>query len=178
MKCTFFEGLFMGGVMLLALSCRNDREQDAHPKAVPGNYPITSNKAIPDTLVKNDPKQPELTVCLDKVSGDGTHYIITFYREQDIFLQRTSRFREVDFVFESGVSCVTIEIPYGLYAIAVFNDTNHNDKLDTNALGMPAEAYGFSAVKGALLKVPLYKDCQFEFAPASNRCSISMRHTD
>jgi uncharacterized protein (DUF2141 family) len=35
-------------------------------------------------------------------------------------------------------------LPPGKYAIAVFQDVNGNQKLDTNLLGIPTEPYGFS----------------------------------
>ncbi|WP_020401966.1 DUF2141 domain-containing protein [Gracilimonas tropica] len=34
--------------------------------------------------------------------------------------------------------------PFGEYAIAVYHDKNENGELDTNFLGIPKEAYGFS----------------------------------
>lgn len=36
------------------------------------------------------------------------------------------------------------DLPYGNYAIAVYHDKNTNGELDTNLLGIPKEAYGFS----------------------------------
>ena len=36
------------------------------------------------------------------------------------------------------------DLPAGTYALAVFHDANGNGKLDTNVVGMPIEAYGFS----------------------------------
>jgi uncharacterized protein (DUF2141 family) len=35
-------------------------------------------------------------------------------------------------------------LPAGTYAMAIYFDANGNGKLDTNMVGMPAEAYGFS----------------------------------
>ena len=40
---------------------------------------------------------------------------------------------------------VTFEgVPFGTYALKVFHDENDNGKLDTNFVGMPKEAFGFS----------------------------------
>lgn len=35
-------------------------------------------------------------------------------------------------------------LPRGRYAIAVWHDENANNRVDTNALGLPKEGYGFS----------------------------------
>lgn len=36
------------------------------------------------------------------------------------------------------------DLSYGDYAVAVYHDKNTNGELDTNLLGIPKEAYGFS----------------------------------
>lgn len=42
------------------------------------------------------------------------------------------------------VSVTMHNLPPGTYALAVYFDANGNGKLDTNMVGMPVEAYGFS----------------------------------
>lgn len=37
-------------------------------------------------------------------------------------------------------------LPRGRYAIAVWHDENANNRVDTNALGLPKEGYGFSRI--------------------------------
>lgn len=44
----------------------------------------------------------------------------------------------------SHAQCDFQGIPPGRYAMAVIHDENTNGKLDTNALGVPTEGYGFS----------------------------------
>ncbi len=44
----------------------------------------------------------------------------------------------------SKISWEDKELPFGVYAIAVYHDKNINEMLDTNVLGIPKEAYGFS----------------------------------
>lgn len=61
-------------------------------------------------------------------------------------------------------SCIFSDLPAGAYAVAAYHDANRNRKLDTNFLGMPLEAYGFSQgargtmgppdFKAAVLQVP------------------------
>lgn len=52
-------------------------------------------------------------------------------------------------------------IPNGTYAIALFCDENHNGKFDTNFLGIPKEAYGFSNNPKVFGK-PDFDDAKFE----------------
>ncbi len=57
--------------------------------------------------------------------------------------EQTFRTR-VSSISAGTVQAVFDSIPYGEYAVKVFHDENENKNLDTNFLGMPIEAYGFS----------------------------------
>jgi len=57
------------------------------------------------------------------------------------------------------------DVPFGVYAIAIFHDTNSNTKLDKNFLGIPKEGYAFSNnVFGTLGLPPSFKDASFKLA--------------
>ncbi len=53
------------------------------------------------------------------------------------------------------------DLPAGRYAIRLFHDENSNGKMDTNAVGIPKEGYGFSG-KGGLFGPPKFKKASFE----------------
>ena len=42
--------------------------------------------------------------------------------------------------------CVVLfeQVPVGMYAISVIHDSNRNEKLDTNFIGIPKEGFGFT----------------------------------
>lgn len=52
-------------------------------------------------------------------------------------------------------------IPHGIYAIKLYHDQNDNDKLDTNFVGMPKEAYGFSNNARAKFGPPSFEKARF-----------------
>lgn len=54
-----------------------------------------------------------------------------------------------------------VELPFGEYAIAVYHDKNVNGKLDSNFLGIPKEAYGFSNNARGKLGPASWKDAHF-----------------
>jgi len=55
------------------------------------------------------------------------------------------------------------DIPYGFYAIAIYHDSNLNNMLDTNFLGIPKEGYGFSNnVFGVFGSPPDFNDAGFK----------------
>ena len=55
-----------------------------------------------------------------------------------------------------------INLPEGLYAIALFVDTNKNLKIDKNFLGIPKEQFGFSNNAMGKLSAPSFEQARFK----------------
>jgi uncharacterized protein (DUF2141 family) len=62
---------------------------------------------------------------------------------------------------DTQARCDFEDIPPGTYALAVIHDENVNGKLDTNALGVPKEGYGFSNDVRAWFGAPSFADASF-----------------
>ena len=65
-----------------------------------------------------------------------------------------------------GTAGYQFEIPDGIYAIGIFVDTNNNNKMDRNFLGIPKEQYGFSNNAKGSFGPPSFKDASFEITGA------------
>ena len=63
---------------------------------------------------------------------------------------------------KSGVSHMFIDIPPGIYAIAVYHDENSDKKLNKNFFGMPTENYGFSLNKYSTFGPPEFDKVSFK----------------
>ena len=72
--------------------------------------------------------------------------------------------------------CDFEDIPAGTYAIAVIHDENVNGKLDTNAIGIPREGYGFSNAARALLGAPSFSAASFRHDGGTLNLSIRLRY--
>ena len=55
-----------------------------------------------------------------------------------------------------------INLPEGIYAIALFIDANKNMKIDKNFLGIPKEQYGFSNNAMGKLSGPSFEQAKFQ----------------
>ncbi len=53
------------------------------------------------------------------------------------------------------------DIPPGIYAVALFHDTNNDGKLNTNFIGIPKEGYGVSNNTYNTFSAPDYKESSF-----------------
>lgn len=54
------------------------------------------------------------------------------------------------------------DLPFGTYSIAIYQDLNNNNKLDTNLFGIPKEPYGFSNNARSKWGPPKYEIAKFE----------------
>lgn len=68
-------------------------------------------------------------------------------------------------------------VPPGTYAIFLFHDTNSNNKMDKNFMGIPKEGYGASKNKLPFASAPTFNDNKFTVSSGTTvRLSIKMRN--
>ena len=77
-------------------------------------------------------------------------------------------------VTSDGSSQSALKLPSGTYAIALIHDVNGNGKMDTNALGIPTEAFGFSNGARARFGPPPFGKAAFRLAESGGRLTISL----
>jgi len=61
-------------------------------------------------------------------------------------------------------SAVFENVPAGPFAVSVFHDENGNGELDSVALGIPSEAYGFSGDARNMFGPPSFEQARMELA--------------
>lgn len=66
-------------------------------------------------------------------------------------------------------------LPYGDYALKLFHDTNGNDMLDTNFMGIPNEPYAFSNNAQARFGPPAYEKAKFSVNSSHTALRIDFR---
>ena len=62
---------------------------------------------------------------------------------------------------KTGSVTYKFELPEGTYAIGIFVDTNYNNKMDRNLLGVPKEQFGFSNNAKGNFGPPSFVDASF-----------------
>lgn len=81
-------------------------------------------------------------------------------------------------VAPDGTAKITFDLAPGTYAIALIHDTNGNDQMDTNALGIPTEAFGFSNRARARFGPPAFRKAAFELPQQGAHVTISLDRAD
>jgi uncharacterized protein (DUF2141 family) len=69
----------------------------------------------------------------------------------------------------------TVKLPKGEYAISLFHDENNNSIIDTNFIGIPKEAFGFSNDALGLMGPPSFKNAKFNALNNKNKINIKMK---
>ena len=66
------------------------------------------------------------------------------------------------------------EIPFGSYAIAIYQDVNGNGKLDKGMFGIPSEPFAFSNNFRPKFGGPSFEKCKFDFTKDNQAVQIEM----
>lgn len=103
----------------------------------------------------------ELTIA-DIPKEEGEIRIAVFNSKKDYQSKENPAFAIVITVDSKSITWSETGLPFGEYAIAVYHDKNENGELDTNFLGIPKEAYGFSNNARGKFGPASWKDAKFE----------------
>ena len=107
--------------------------------------------------------QNKLTIEVSGVPNSDGNINVAIYNNSDAFLSHDNVYKADSVVAKEGVTELNIEgLPDGEYAIALYHDANGNDELDTNWLGIPKEAVGFSNAKMKTFGPPKFRECSFK----------------
>jgi uncharacterized protein (DUF2141 family) len=71
---------------------------------------------------------------------------------------------------------VFTQLPPGRYAVIVIHDENDNGRLDTNALGAPAEGYGFSNDAHGFMSAPAFDAAALTIADSDRSVAIALTY--
>ncbi|QLG45097.1 DUF2141 domain-containing protein [Costertonia aggregata] len=105
--------------------------------------------------------QNNLSVSVTGVKNSKGKIRIAAYDKAKGFLKFDSVFAAESAQAVKGTTNLTLNLPKGKYALAVFHDENDNGKLDTNWLGIPKEKVAFSKAKMKTFGPPSFEECAF-----------------
>lgn len=80
----------------------------------------------------------QLTIEFKGMSSDKGQVLVKIVNEKD------EKFSGHKIKVKDKKAILVVEVPQGSYAVSAFHDANSDDKLNTNAVGLPIEKYGFS----------------------------------
>jgi len=125
------------------------------------------------------PDRASLTVEVTGFENDKGSLELALHSSPSSFLSKDAAqkpLRHLTLPIRDRKSSKLIEgLPPGEYAITVFHDENANQKLDTNFLGIPKEAVGFSGSTRPTFGPPRYDQARFTLKAGANQLSIQIK---
>lgn len=101
-----------------------------------------------------------ITVNISNIQTIKGKLIIGLYNSEVSFMEKPF-VGKIEEVKETTCHVTFENIPNGNYAISLFHDENDNNKIDTNFLGIPNEAYGCSNNAKGFMSPPKWADAVF-----------------
>jgi len=124
-------------------------------------------------LTPSTAQTSDLTINVTNLKKNKGFLMVALYNHESKFLKifdTTKRKkvtqREAVLVFE--------ELPFGTYAVSIFQDINGNNSLDTNFLGIPNEPYGFSNNPSTIFGPPKFKKAAFKIDSSTKTITIKL----
>ncbi len=142
---------------------------------------IVIDEKVNDTIVtikkKAIAKRKPLTLIIRNLRSSTAPVIVSIYGTENDFPAPTGQFKEYKFNAKGNVLTAKIsDVPFGTYAIALYQDENSNGKIDKNFIGYPTEGFAFSNNFKPTVKAPSFKNCAFNYSKASSTLRIKMLH--
>jgi len=122
------------------------------------------------------PKKPALVISVTNVKKSKGLVRVAVYRDNDKqWLEDKHAISTQSVPARAGTTLVRVTgLAPGRYGVAVFHDEDSDGKLDTNLVGIPTEAYGFSRNPGSKFGPPKLKDARFIYHRGGRKISIKV----
>jgi uncharacterized protein (DUF2141 family) len=139
--------------------------------------------AVPAAAVAQDDctgpaSQVRLYVNVGNVrSSDGLVAVTLYPDDPRRFLARRGSLYVGRVPARAGTTRVCIHVPRpGVYALGVYHDADGNRRFNRNAIGLPAEGFGFSNDAPALLGLPSFRAVRLNVPRSGVETNVRMRY--
>ena len=109
------------------------------------------------------PADERMEVQVTGIAQEGKVVYVAIYRPEDRFPDMSAAWKYTKFTSSGSTGTAYLDLPFGDYALAAFQDDNGNGKLDKNILGYPKEPFAFSGGFRPVLGPPKFRNCRFSF---------------
>lgn len=128
------------------------------PLLIGGGWPPGAARPASASL----PETASVTVLVSALASTESVVKLNFYDAPEKFLKEGQQaFQLVVKPNGKNEISVPVELARGEWAVALTQDTNNNDKLDKNLLGIPTEPFAFSNNVRPHMAAPHFEECMF-----------------
>ena len=117
-----------------------------------------------------------ITLVATDVPSEAGQVLVSLHDSAADYASEVSAFRIARVPIVAGQAVVAFDaLPHGDYAIKIFHDANGNEKLDTNFMGVPTEAYGFSNDARGRFGPPSFEAARFRLEAAELELAVRLQ---
>jgi uncharacterized protein (DUF2141 family) len=132
---------------------------------------ITSSLALSLGLIVGVAQAGELHVEVQGLNEIKGEVMVAVFNQKGQWLKQAQFSKKVS-ANNVSLSVQFDNLPEGEYAVSVFHDLNSNGRLDSNAIGMPTEPYGFSNNAAGNFGPPSFDAAKIKLDQAKTAISI------
>lgn len=118
------------------------------------------------------PDSGNLTINLTDIESKEGEIVFMLFAKEDGFPKEPSKAFKKGVVkdFSTSASYTFKHVPYGIYAVSVFQDKDKNGEIKSNFIGMPKEPVGASNMDK--MGKPSFKKCSFQMNGENQKLSM------
>lgn len=116
-------------------------------------------------------QQPSLEIKISNVRMNDGNIVVAIFKEKSNWLK--TPFREKQLSASDGTKTASFQVPYGKYAISVYQDVNENGELDRTFIGIPKEPIAFGNDHKPFGK-PKFKSALIEHKSSSKTVEVTL----
>lgn len=113
-------------------------------------------------------------VIIQNIQNDQGTLQIGLFTEKDKFLEEASWSKDIPVNGREIIEVDFENIPYGTYAISIYQDLDDNGKLDTNLIGIPKEPVGFSNDHQPKMGPPKFNGAKFDLTQKKLELTVNL----
>ncbi len=118
----------------------------------------------------------EVKIEIENVNSNNGYWMLAIYDKESEFLSMKPFNAKRQKVGECN-NMVSIDLPKGKYAIAVFQDLDDSKNLERNERGIPTEPYSFSGENVFPLKgMPTFENCMIKINKRSRNFKLALQN--
>ena len=115
--------------------------------------------------------QESLDIKITNIKKNTGKVVVEIFNEKTSWLK--TPFQKIVLSSNQNVQIASFKVPYGNYAITIYQDLNDNGEADMNFLGIPKELVGFGNNYKPFGE-PKFESCSVEFKATSKPQEIKL----
>ncbi len=89
-------------------------------------------------------EESEFTIVVNNIEEIKGRILIGIFEKEEDYPKEDRMFRALAITVDANAVSGSVRLPKGEYAVALFHDENDDEICNTNWIGIPREAFGFS----------------------------------